>query len=93
MSDLYRVDVATWASTNSGLKELRDQREVTVLGKVLTLLNRKREKEAADLMVQRVREILQAKRAGGSWEKAELISLLPSTSASSTALPDGALAL
>ena len=93
LSDLYQVDVGHWAGTSTGLKELRDRREVALLGKALSLLNRRKDKEAADLMVQRVREVLYAKRAGSSWEKAELISLLPSASASSTALPDGALAL
>merc|ERR1712086_221142 len=93
MKDLYAVDAGVWAATASGLKEVRDQREVALLSRVLTLMNNKKNVEAADLACQRVREVLAAKRQGGSWEKAELISLLPSTQSSSTALPDGALAL
>ena len=93
MLDLYRVDAGVWAATAAGLKEVRDQREIAVVAKALTLLNQGKTAQASDLMVQRIREILVAKRPGGSWEKGELVSLLPSTQASSAPLPDGALAL
>ena len=49
--------------------------------------------KAVDTICQRIREIRSAKGPGGTWEKAELLSLLPSTAASSTALPDGAMGL
>jgi hypothetical protein len=93
MKDLYAVDAGLWSATATGLKEVRDQREVAVLARILTLVNQKKVIEAADVAVQRVREVLSAKRAGGSWEKAELLSLLPTGQSSGTALPDGALAL
>ena len=64
MKDLYAVDAGIWSSTATGLKEVRDQREVAVLSRVLTLLNQKKVVEAADVAVQRVREVLTAKRAG-----------------------------
>ena len=93
MRDLYAVDAGAWATTASGLKEVRDLREIQLLCRVLANLNQKKEAEAADLLVQRVREVLVAKRPGGSWEKGELLSLLPASSASSTTLPEGGLVL
>ena len=93
MADLYRVDAWVWAATAAGIEEVRDQREFAVVAKALPLLNQGKTAQASDLMVQRIREILVAKRPGGSWEKGELVSLLPSTQASSAPLPDGALGL
>ena len=93
MKDLYAVEAGIWSSTATGLQEVRDQREVAVLSRVLALLNQRKIVEAADVAVQRAREVLAAKRAGGSWEKAELLSLLPTTQSSTAPLPDGALAL
>ena len=93
MRDLYRVDAGLWAATAAGLKEVRDQREVAAESKALTYLAQGKHTEAADLLVQRIREVVTAKKSGGSWERAELVSLLPSGQSSNTALPDGALAL
>ena len=93
MRDLYRVDAGLWAATAAGLKEVRDQREVAAESKALTYLAQGKHTEAADLLVQRIREVLLAKRAGGSWDKGELVSLLPSGQASSAQMPEGAMAL
>ena len=93
LGDLYRVDPTVWALTQSQLKEMRDIREVQSLSAVLLALNTNNIPRAVDMVCQRIREIKQAKGAGGSWEKAELLSLLPSTQASSTVLPDGAMGL
>ena len=75
----------------TGLKEIRDLREVQRLSKLVAQLNANR---LLDLACQRIREIMLAKKSGGSWEKAALVSLLPSDQASmSSALPDGCLDL
>ena len=93
MKDLYAVDPAHWAATAANLKEVRDQREVAVLTRVLSLMNDQKQAQAADVITQRVREVVFAKRPGGTWEKAELLSLLPSTAASSTMLPEGGMGI
>ena len=92
MRDLYNLDATVWAGTG-GLKEVRDIREVQLLTQVLTTLGQSKFSSAVDLICQRIREIHVAKKAGSSWEKAELVSLLPSTQASSSPLPEHALAL
>ena len=48
---------------------------------------------AAGTIAQRMRGIKLAKQSGSSWVKAELVSLLASNQASSSALPEQALAL
>ena len=47
--DLYKVDCHHWAAVFSGLKEVRDQREVQVLSRILTDLNHSRLPKAVDL--------------------------------------------
>jgi len=93
MDDLYRADVTTWAATGTGLKETRDIKEVQLLSKILLEINKDRLPQAVDIIAQRIREVRMAKQAGNSWEKAELISLMPGSQAGSTVLPDGCLAL
>ena len=82
-----------WAATAGGLKEIRDQRELAVLARVLGLLNQEKLPEAADVLTQRVRELLAAKRPGGTWEKGELLSLMPTAQSVSAVLPDGGMTL
>jgi hypothetical protein len=78
----------------SGLKEIRDIREVQLLSRLIQDLNSNKLAEAVDLAAQRIREILVAKRTGGTWEKGALVSLMSSEQASmSAAMPDGALDL
>ena len=87
---LRRVDASSWANLYSGVKELRDQREVAFMCKLLLELGHKRYGHAVDLMAMRVREILMAKKDGSSWEKASLISLLPGSHGAHSLIPDGA---
>ena len=94
VKDLYAVDPCRWGACMTGLKEIRDLREVQCLSKLVAQLNANRLPQALDLACQRIREIMLAKKAGGSWEKAALVSLLPSDQASMlSALPDGCLDL
>ena len=74
--DLYKTDPTVWAGTLSGLKAVRDLREVQLLSKVVSELNKDRIPQAVDLKTHRVREALAAKKTGGSWEKGALVSLL-----------------
>ena len=92
---LIRTDTSVWSTTPSmnELKELRHQKEVQFLGKLMMDLAEERLPQVLDAVVMRVREIRTAKAAGGSWDKAATISLMPSTAPVSTVLPDGALAL
>jgi hypothetical protein len=87
---LKKVDTSTWVTMSSGLKEIRDQREVAFLAKILTELGHDRLDIAADLLAQRMREVLAAKKDGGSWEKAAVLSLLPSSHGGQALIPDGA---
>ena len=94
VADLYDIDPGRWAATLSGLKEIRDLREVQCLSRLIAQINENKLPQAVDLAAQRIKEILLAKKAGSSWENAGLISLLPSDQASMTAaLPDGCLDL
>ena len=92
MRELYQMDLGTW-STQAGLKEVRDIREVQTLSHILCDLGQKKFGAAADTIAQRMREIKLAKQSGSSCDKAELVSLLASNQASSSALPEQALAL
>ena len=93
--ELLATDVAGWAASplGPGLKDVRDIREVQVLSKILTDLGSQRIPQALDLACHRIREIKAAKSAGGTWEKAEGISLLLGQLGSGAPLPDGALTL
>lgn len=94
VKDLYRTDPGRWAAAMSGLKEIRDVREVQCLSKIIGELNANKVPVAVDVAAQRIKDILLAKRSGSSWEKASLILLMPPEQASMTApLPDGALDL
>eukprot|EP00974_Lingulodinium_polyedra_P067270 6512064-Lingulodinium_polyedra.AAC.1 len=75
------------------VKDVRDLRECHLLGQLLSHLGRGRQAEAADLIAMRIREVRMAKRDGGSWEKAGVLSLLPGGHAGTAVIPDGALVL
>ena len=75
---------------HAGLREVRDQKEVSFLSKLLLEVGHKRFEVAVDLMSMRIREILQAKRDSSSWEKAAVMSLLPGPHRGQAPLPDGA---
>ena len=74
--DLCRVDVSRWAKDHSTLKEVRDLREIQTLMLVMQRLNEDQVPQAMDVLAQRVKAILSAKHAKGTWEKAQLIELL-----------------
>ena len=74
---LQRVDVSQWAKDSTGLKELRDLREVQSLNLMLTHLQHHRLPEAVDVAAQRIKSILMAKQPKGSWDKSTLVELLP----------------
>ena len=93
--ELKKVDAAGWAQIYANLKEIRDQREVAFMCRLLLELGHNRLGLAADLVVMRVREILLAKRDQGSstaagWYKAAVVSLLPGPLPGHTLLPEGA---
>ena len=90
--ELMQTDVGSWIPL-SGLKEVRDVREAQVLCRILLELTHHRPERAADVVAMRLRELRFAKSKDQSWEKAEVISLLPGTVAASVSVPDGAMAL
>lgn len=80
-SQLREANVTQWASQHSGLSEIRDVREVLTLAETMDCINRREISRAMDVLAQRILAVQQAKRKGGSWEKAECIELIPSGSA------------
>jgi hypothetical protein len=88
--ELGSVDPTSWASSMSELKDVRDQKEVSFLAKILAELNRGRYSQLADLVTMRIREIRVAKKDGGSWDKAGVLSLQPGAYPANAPLPDGA---
>jgi len=78
---MMNTDLVRWASDQSGLKEIRDLREVQTLCLALQRMGAGRMSEAADVLAQRVKAVLSAKAAKGSWEKGQQIELLPVTGA------------
>ena len=94
LHDLHRLDTTVWAAQMTGLKKVRDVREVQVLTKVLQKLNWGGSlPQALDILAQRIREVIQAKKAGSSWEKAQVLTFLPTDSAGSAPIPDGGMVL
>ena len=60
----------------SGLKEMRDLREVQTLLAFVQKLNEDLHEEAIDILAQRAKAILIAKSAKGSWEKGQVVELV-----------------
>ena len=87
--ELSRADCSTWANMYTNLREIRDQREVQYLTKILLELGRNRLELVADLLAMRIREILSAKKDGGSWDKVSVLSLLPGNHGGQALLPEG----
>ena len=90
--DLSQVSVAQWAEKYSDLTEVRDQREVMTLAEALDRLNRNDVEACADIICQRIQAIRQAKKKGGSWEKAESLELITGGGGGSS-VPPGMLGL
>eukprot|EP00974_Lingulodinium_polyedra_P124865 11192296-Lingulodinium_polyedra.AAC.1 len=91
--ELAETDASAWAAALQDLKDVRDQKEVAFLTKAFADLSQGRLAALADLLAMRIREIRTAKTAGGSWDKAAVVSLLPQSLPSNTPVPDAALAL
>ena len=89
---MMETDLARWAE-HSGLKEVRDQREVQFLAKLITTVGSKRLPEAMDLLAMRIREVLLAKKEGQSWDKAAVVALTPGALGPAAAVPDLGLML
>ena len=59
------------------MTELRDQREAQTLASVLDSVNDGDMSRAMDIVVCRLLALQQAKKKGGSWEKASKMELIP----------------
>ena len=77
-SQLREASVVSWATQHAGLTEIRDIREVLTLAEAMDSINRREIARAMDILAQRILAVQQAKRKGGSWDKAEAIELIPS---------------
>ena len=76
MKQLRIVDMAQWVSSGqSGLKELRDQREASTLAAAIDHINNDRVAQAMDVMAMRLTALTCAKAAGG-WDKAPRMELI-----------------
>ena len=75
--ELRSAKVSEWASKFSGLSELRDRREVQTLAHLMDLMSRRDYEVVMDVIAQRITSIQEAKKKGGSWEKAQHGELLP----------------
>ena len=91
--ELVHTDVAGWVSLHSERKDVRDQKEVAFLGRVLQDMAMDRLPQLADVVAMRIREIRAAKKEGGTWEKANVVSLLPGSHAGNAPVVDGAFTL
>ena len=92
------VDPALWCMqqlTADILKDVRDQRELTLLSKMLGELCRSNQAALADLMAMRIREFKLAKGTDGmDWAKAEPMLLVPGAEVSTSAqMPERAFEL
>ncbi|CAE8597891.1 unnamed protein product, partial [Polarella glacialis] len=75
---LREASVAAWAGQYTGLSEVRDLREVMTLANIMDSINRREVAHTMDVLSQRIVAIQLARRKGGSWDKAELVELVPS---------------
>ena len=93
--DLARTDVASWASSTSmcDVKELRDIKDIQMLGRLMSLVGEGKIEEALDTIALRIREVRMANMQGSSWEKVAALSPLSASIPVNTPLPDGALTL
>ena len=85
--DLKQASVMGWVEKYGGVSETRDVREMTTLAYAMDLVNKKQMAEVMDVLAQRILSIQNAKKKGGSWEKAEAIELTPSSGAGATSNP------
>jgi hypothetical protein len=92
LEQLAQTDCSSWASNSAmtGCTDVRDVKELQFLSRILVDLGQKKISSVADICAQRMREIKAAKSAGGSWEKASSLSLMPQCLANSVAMVDNA---
>jgi len=95
MEKLAETDMSTWAMNTQfhGLKEARDMKEMAFLTKLMLELGHRRIPQAADLLAMRMREMRSAKADGGSWEKAQVLSMMPQSISNMAPLPDNGFVL
>jgi hypothetical protein len=93
VNDVPLTDPGTWVLQQNEIKDIRDVKELQFLSKLLVDLGHNRLPQAADFVVQRMREIRMAKLKDGSWDKAAVMSLVPGGLAGNTQIPDGAMVL
>ena len=74
---LRRVELSLWvASGQSGLKELRHQREAQTLAAIMDHINNDRVAQAMYVAAMKLTALTTAKSTGGSWEKASRMELV-----------------
>ena len=74
----------------AGVKDVRDHKEIGFLAKIMLEMGNDRISVAADMAAMRIREIMLAKKDGGSWDKASAVGLQPGPQGGHAAIPDGA---
>ena len=75
---LRDVSLTAWASSMTGLSEMRDLREVKNLATAMEYINAGELSMAMDVLTQRIAAIQAAKEKGGTWEAATKLELVPS---------------
>ena len=78
-SHLKEVSLTDWVTQSSGLQEIRDVREAQTIACAIDAVNRNSIAEALDILVMRLHALQSAKSKGGSWDKAAVLELIPST--------------
>ena len=73
---LRDVSLAEWIK-ESGVTDVRDQREPVTLATIIDHVSRKDLARACDTLVMQVQAIVKAKGKGGSWDKAAKAELIP----------------
>ena len=92
-SDIYKVDPTFWGARDGVLKDARDVKELSFLCQILLNMNKLNMARVADMATMRITELRFARASGQSWEKAEVLGLLPNGVASTTPVPDAAMCL
>jgi hypothetical protein len=91
--EMKQVDLGAWSFNSTAWKDLQDISEAQALSLVLEKSNRDQLPHAVDIISQPIREVLLAKKSGGTWEKGFLVGLLPCDQPAPMSMPDGAMAL
>ena len=90
LSRLAQVDASHWVNLCAGVKDIRDQKEIGFLAKLTLEMGNDRISVAADMAAMRIREMMMAKKDGGSWDQASVVGLQPGPHSGHAAIPDGA---